>query len=93
MSRFNVRVEKEQKVLSKRARRKKKKLEIKNTLVSGFELGFTKSFLKKSNVGLRTNKIQLITSKVVQKNKRFIKKKIDKNKKLEEKKKKKKKSV
>jgi small subunit ribosomal protein S13 len=90
MSKFRIKVEKEQKVLSKRARRKKKKLEVKNIFTTGFEIGFTKSLLKKSNVALRTNKIQLITGKIVEKHKRVVKKKIDitKRKKIEKKKKK-----
>ena len=90
MSKFRVKVEKEQKVLSKRARRKKKKLEVKNVFTTGFETGFTKSLLKKSNVALRTNKIQLITGKIVERQRRVVKKKLDttKRKKIEKKKKK-----
>ena len=75
MSKFNIKFEKKQKVVSKRARRKKK-VEVKNVFVVGFERGFTKSYLKKSNVGLKTNKVQLITSKSVEKPKRNIKKKV-----------------
>jgi hypothetical protein len=90
MSKFRIKVEKEQKVLSKRARRKKKKLEVKNLFTTGFEIDFTKSMLRKSNVALRTNKIQIITSKVVEKHRRVFKKKLEPSKKKIEKKKKKK---
>ena len=90
MSKFRVKVEKEQKVLSKRARRKKKKLEVKNVFTTGFETGFTKSLLKKSNVALRTNKIQLITGKIVERQRRVVKKKLDTTKRKKDEKKKKK---
>lgn len=90
MAKFNIKVEKTQKVLSKRARRKKKS-EVKNTFTTGFDVGFTKFFFKKSNTTVRANKIQLLTSKISEKTKKNLRRKVvDKKKKDADNKKKKK---